>query len=64
MTLQIITPTGGATFKNTHTKKGYKALWQYIKYTQQENKAFMVVPDGGNAIDLQEVLSEQFNALA
>jgi len=57
MTLTIITPTGQAVFKNTHTKKGYKAVWQYIKYTQAEKKPFVVLPTGTHAHDLAAVTS-------
>ena len=57
MQLTIQTPTGSAVFKNTHTKKGYKALWQYIKYTQNERKPFVVLPTGTHAHDLRDVTS-------
>lgn len=55
MHLTIQTPTGMATFKNTHTKAGYKALWQYIKYTQSERKPFVVLPAGTCVTDLHEL---------
>lgn len=57
MTLTIITPTGSAVFNNTHTKQGYKAVWQYIKYTQAERKPFVVLPKGTSATDLHELTS-------
>ena len=57
MTLTIITPTGQAVFNNTHTQKGYKALWHYIKHTQAEEKPFVVLPKGTHAHDLVEVTS-------
>ena len=57
MTLTIHTSTGSAVFYNTHTQKGYKALWQYIKYTQKEKKPFVVLPPGTIAHDLHDVTS-------
>lgn len=57
MTLTILTPTGSVVFKNTHTKQGYKALWLYIKYTQQKRKPFLVLPTGTIAHDLAELTS-------
>lgn len=57
MQLTIQTPTGAAVFKNTHTKKGYKALWAYIKHTQKERKPFIVLPTGTTTHDLQDITS-------
>ena len=59
MQLTIQTPTGMATFKNTHTKVGYKALWHYIKYTQKEGKPFVVLPKGTCATDLHAITSSE-----
>jgi hypothetical protein len=57
MTIQILTPTGAAMIRNTHTKAGYKALWQYIKHTQKERTPFIVLPAGTLAHDLHTITS-------
>lgn len=57
MTLTIQTPTGTAVFYNTHTQKGYKALWQYIKHVQKDKTPFLVLPKGTAATDLHHVTS-------
>lgn len=62
MTLTIQTPTGHTVIKNTHTKAGYKALWQLIKAVQREGKPFIVLPKGTCAHDLRDVLEADYNA--
>ena len=57
MKITIITPTGHAVLNNTHTKAGYKALWQYIKHAQLQHKPFLVLPNGTLAHDLAEATS-------
>ncbi len=59
-----MTPTGQAVFYNTHTIKGYKALWKYIKYTQKENKPFVVLPGNTIAHDLIDVVDNSLHLTA
>lgn len=62
-TITVKTPTGQAVFNNVRSKKGYKALWQYIKYTQQAKQPFMVLPSGTESFDLQDIITNDYNAL-
>jgi hypothetical protein len=52
MQLQIITPTGTATIKDSQSKAGYKALVTYLRRMQIDRTPFMVLPPGSVPTDL------------
>lgn len=57
MNVQILTPTGAATIKNAQSKKGLRAILDYMHTANGQKQPFIVLPPQTVAHDLVEITS-------